>query len=109
MPLYMLQFTYTPEAWAGLVRKPEDRTGAVESLAKQAGGRLVSIYYHPGEYDGTIISEFPDDVSANAVVMAAVASGTLRSTKTTRLYTARDVVDSLGKAGKISYQPPGRK
>lgn len=109
MPHYMLQFSYTPETWAALARKPEDRTGAVESLAKQAGGRLIALYYHTGEYDGTILMEFPDDAAVNAAVMAAVASGTLRSTKTTRLYSAKEIVDVLGRAGKIAYQPPGKK
>lgn len=109
MPHYMLHFSYTPETWAALVRKPEDRTAAVEALAKQAGGRIIALYYHTGEYDGTIISEFPDDASANAVVMAAVATGTLRATKTTRLYSMKEVLETLGKAGKIAYQPPGKK
>ncbi len=109
MPHYMLQFSYTPQSFAALLQNPEDRTGAVEALAKQAGGRVISLHYHTGEYDGTIISEFPDDASANAVVMAAIASGTLRSTKSTRLYSAKEFVEALGKAGKIKYQPPGKK
>ncbi len=109
MPLYMLQFTYTPETWAALARKPEDRTAAVEALAKQAGGRLISLYYHFGEYDGTVIAEFPDDVTANAVAVAVLGSGGLRSTKSTRLFSAKEAVEAFTKAGKISYQPPGRK
>ena len=108
MPLYMLQFSYTAESWAALLRKPEDRTSAVESALKSVGGRLVSLYYHFGEYDGTAIVEAPDDTSANAAVLSVVASGALRSTRTTRLYSARDVVDALTKAGKASYRPPGK-
>ena len=107
MPLYMVQLSYTAETWAALVRKPEDRTAAVEALAKSAGGRLVSLYYHFGEHDATVIAEAPDDTAANALVLAAVASGTIRSTKTTRLYTPKDLTDALGKAGKANYRPPG--
>lgn len=109
MPHYMLQFTYTPEAWAALMHKPEDRTAAVEAIAKQAGGRLISLYYHFGEYDGTVIGEFPDDVSANAVAVAVMASGGIRSTKSTRLFSTKEAVEAFTKAGKTSYQPPGRK
>jgi uncharacterized protein with GYD domain len=108
MPMYMLQFSYTPETWAALLRKPEDRTGAVDALVKSAGGRLVSVFYHFGEFDGTVIAELPDDAAANAVVFATVASGALRSSRTTRLFSPKEVVDSLGKAGKAAYRPPGK-
>src|SRR4051812_26888589 len=32
MPMYMLQFAYTPEAWAGLVKSPENRAEAISAL-----------------------------------------------------------------------------
>lgn len=108
MPLYMLQFAYSPESWSALVRKPEDRTAAVDAIAKSVGGRLVSLYFHMGEYDGTAIIEAPDDTSANAAIMATVASGALRSSRTTRLYSSKELLKALGKAGKISYRPPGK-
>jgi uncharacterized protein with GYD domain len=108
MPLYMLQFAYSQESWAALIKKPEDRAAALESIAKSLGARLVSLYYHSGEYDGTVVVEAPDDATANALVFSVVASGTLRSSRTTRLYTPRELVESLGKAGKASYRPPGK-
>jgi uncharacterized protein with GYD domain len=108
MPQYMLQFAYSPEAWKSLVQKPEDRSGAVEAIAKSLGGRLVSLHYHMGEHDGTAIIELPDDTTANAAVMAATATGTLRLSKTTRLYSAKEFVEALGKAGKAVYRPPGK-
>lgn len=104
----MLQFSYSPESWAALLRRPEDRTVAIEAFAKSLGGRLVSLHYHFGEYDGTAIVEAPDDATANALVLAMVASGTLRSSRTTRLYSPRDLVEALGKAGKAAYRPPGK-
>jgi len=108
MPLYMLQFAYSPEAWAALVRKPEDRTAAVDAIAKSVGGRLLSLYFHMGEFDGTIILEAPDDAAANAAIMATVASGAIRSSRTTRLYSSKELMETLGKAGKVSYRPPGK-
>jgi len=108
MPQYMLHFTYSPEAWVALVKKPEDRTAAVEAVGKSLGGRLVALYYHFGEYDGTAIIEAADDTTANAAVLATIASGALRSTKTIRLYSPKELVDALGKAGKVLYRPPGK-
>ncbi|MGA7861788.1 MAG: GYD domain-containing protein [Thermoplasmata archaeon] len=108
MPHYMLHFSYTQDAWAALVKKPEDRTAAVDAVGKALGGRLVALYYHFGEYDGTAIIEAADDTTANAAVLAVIASGALRSTKTIRLYSAKELVEALGKAGKVVYRPPGK-
>jgi uncharacterized protein with GYD domain len=108
MPLYMLQFCYSPEAWSALVRKPEDRSAMVDASLKTVGGRLVSLYFHMGEYDGTAILEAPDDSSANAAIMATVASGAIRSSRTTRLYSSKELVETLGKAAKIGYRAPGK-
>lgn len=109
MPHYMVQFAYSNPTWQALLQKPEDRTAALESLAKQFGGRLVALYYHFGDFDGMAIFDAPDDTSVNATVMAVQASGSVRSTRTTRLFSAKDLVDALGRAGKVSYHPPGKK
>ncbi len=55
MPLYMVQFSYTAEAWAALARNPEDRSEAVRGLAQSMGGRLVSFHYSFGDYDGVLV------------------------------------------------------
>jgi uncharacterized protein with GYD domain len=108
MPTYLLQFSYSPEAWAALIRTPEDRTAAVEAIMKSVGGRLISLHFHMGEFDGTAIVEAPDDASANAAIMSTVASGTIRSSRTTRLYSPKEMVETLGKAGKVPYRAPGK-
>jgi uncharacterized protein with GYD domain len=107
MPLYMFQFSYSTEAWANLIRQPEDRSASIEAMAKSLGGRLVSLYYHLGEYDGTAILEAPDDARANALILSVVASGALRSSRTTRLYSPNELVETLHLAGKSTYRPPG--
>ncbi len=109
MPQYMIQFAYTSEALGALVRKPEDRTAALEALVKPVGGRIIALYYHFGEYDGTVIAELPDDITANALVISVGASGGIRSTKTTRLFSPKEVVEAFGKASRLPYQPPGKK
>jgi uncharacterized protein with GYD domain len=44
MPLFMAQFSYTPQAWAALVRNPEDRSEAISTLASKMGCKLHSIH-----------------------------------------------------------------
>jgi uncharacterized protein with GYD domain len=105
----MLQFSYSHESWTALITRPEDRTTALEGIAKSLGGRMVALYYHFGEYDGTAIFEVPDDAAASAAVMAVNATGAVRATKTTRLYSVADLVQSLAMAGKVVYSPPGQR
>jgi len=42
-------------------------------LLKQAGGRLIELYYSYGEYDGVVLFDAPDDITAGAAVIAAVS------------------------------------
>ena len=107
MPLYMTQFSYTAEAWAALAKKPENRTEAVAKLAQQFGGRLVAAYFSFGEYDGFIIVESPDEVSATAALIAAISAGHLKATKTTVLLTPEQAVEAMRKAGGVAYRAPG--
>ncbi|MSQ32947.1 MAG: GYD domain-containing protein [Dehalococcoidia bacterium] len=110
MPYYMTQFTYSAETWAGLAKKPEDRTAAIGALLERLGGKLVGLWYSFGEYDGVLIAEAPDNVSVAAAMVAVVGSGATKSTKTTVLLTAKEAVAALKKAGAAAavYRPPGR-
>ena len=106
MPQYMLQFAYTAEAWAALSNKPTDRTTAIQALAKKLGGKLQSLYYTMGDYDGVAILEAPDDVTVMAIAIAAAAPGHLRNTKTTRLLSAAEAVDAMKRSSGAGYQAP---
>lgn len=109
MPLYMSQFAYTPEAWAALIREPQDRGAAVSALMENMGGRLVAFYHSFGEYDGVIIFESPDDTSAAAGVLAAVSPGHVKSIKTTTLLSVEDTMEAMRKAGAATYRGPGQQ
>jgi uncharacterized protein with GYD domain len=106
MPLYMLQFAYTADAWAALAKNPVDRTQGVSALAEKLGGRLVSLHYCFGEYDGVVMIEAPDDTTATAMVIAAASPGHLKATRTTRLMTAQEAMEAMRKAGQVTYQAP---
>ena len=94
MPLYMTQFSYTPEGWAALAQNPEDGSQAVRTLVECMGGRLGSYYYSFGEYGGVEIYEAPDEATASAIPMVAVSAGHLKATKTTVLLSVEEGMDA---------------
>jgi hypothetical protein len=89
MPLYLSRFSYTPETWARLIGKPEDRRKAAES------------------YDGYNLWEAPDNVSMAAVALAIGSGGALSSFETTVLLTVDETMDALLKAQQVQYRAPG--
>ena len=92
MPLFMAQFSYTPQAWAALMHEPQDRAAASEALVRHFGGRLIGLYYTPGaEYDGFALFEAPNDAAAAAVDIADVAVGHLRSNRLLRVLSADEM------------------
>ena len=106
MAQYMLQFSYTSDAWAALGRKPADRSKPLAALATKLGAKLISLHYTMGDWDGVAIIEARHDKTALAVVMAALAPGHVRATKTTRLYTVKETMAALRKAGGAGYTAP---
>ncbi len=106
MNRYMVQFSYTAQAWAALAKNPEDRSKPLEALAKKMGGRLLDLYYHFGDFDGTAMIEAPDDVTASAAVIAATVPGHLKAVRTTRLFTVAEAMEAFRKAGTAVYPGP---
>jgi uncharacterized protein with GYD domain len=106
MPLFMSQFAYTSEAWAAMAKKPEDREVVLRTLVEKMGGKLHALYFCFGEYDGVAIFEMPDETTAVAGVVAVVAPGHIKATKTTVLFTMQDMLEALRKAGTVVYPPP---
>lgn len=106
MAQYMLQFSYTSAAWAALGKKPTDRSRPLAALAGKLGAKLISLHYTMGDWDGVAIIEARDDKTAMAVIMAALAPGHVRATKTTRLYTVRETIAALKKSGRAAYSAP---
>lgn len=105
MPLYMTQFSYTPEAWAALVKSPADRRGPIGKAAEGAGGRLLSLHYCFGEYDGVIFFEAPNSAAAARVIIAATAAGHLKAVRTTELFTMEEMLDILQSVGEPIQRP----
>jgi len=108
MAHYMVQFAYTPEAWAVLAKHPQDRSKPVRELTQKLGGRVLGFFYCFGEYDGVVLAELPDDISAIATSLAAVAPGHIKAIKTTKLFTVEETMEAMHKAGSLAFQGPSR-
>ena len=106
MPLYMIQFAYTPEAKASLARVPEDRSVVFEGLVEDMGGHLNSFYNSLGDYDGVAIFEAPDEQTAHSIELAASQPGHLKETKILTLLPIKETVDAMQEASKQEYPAP---
>ena len=106
MPRYMLQFSYTSDAWKTMMKNPVDRTTTISDLAKSLGGKFESLSYTMGEYDGFVIAELPDDATAMAFALRATGGGHVKATKTTKLFSAQEAMTAMKKAGEGTYSGP---
>jgi uncharacterized protein with GYD domain len=106
MAHYLIQVAYTPEAWASMVKNPQDRIGAVTPVVERLGGRMVSGWLAFGDYDIVGICDMPDAVSAAAFSMAASAGGSVKAFKTTPLLSTAEAVEAMRKASGAGYSPP---
>jgi uncharacterized protein with GYD domain len=107
MALYLSKFRYTPETWARMIAKPEDRREAASRYIESVGGKLHGFWYAFGTHDGYNLWEAPDDVSMAAVALAIGAGGALASFETTVLMTVEDTIAALRRAGQVGYRAPG--
>ena len=105
---YLTRFSYTPETWARLMKKPEDRRVAARQYIESVGGKLHGFWYAFGTYDGYCLWEAPDNVSMAAVGLAITGGGALSKFETTPLLTVEETLDALRLAQKIGYRPPGK-
>ena len=107
MAHYMIQASYTAEAWSKLIKSPQDRGQAIRPMIEKLGGKLVSFYNSFGEHDVLVIVQVPDNVSAAALSLAAVAGGAMKGIKTTPLMTAEEGMEAMRKAAVAGYRAPG--
>jgi uncharacterized protein with GYD domain len=107
MALYLTRFSYTPETWARLTQKPEDRRDAARTYIEAVGGKLHGFWYAFGEYDAYNLWEAPDNVSMAAVAMAITGGGALSKYETTVLMTVGETLEAMQRAADIQYRQPG--
>ena len=108
MASYLLQVGYTPEAWASLIAKPQNRIDAVRPAVEKLGGKITQGWYAFGDYDLVAIVEMPGNVEAAAFSLAAAAGGAVRTIKTTPLLSTAEGLEAMKKAATAGYKAPGR-
>ncbi len=108
MAKYAILFSYTPEAWAAMMKNPTDRSAAARQVAEGLGGTMESFYWMFGEYDGIAIFDVPDSVTAAAFSVAVSSTGALSKAKTTELFASADQAALVERAKTVlaSYTPP---
>ena len=107
MSTYLTRFSYTPETWARLAKKPEDRRVAARTYIESVGGKLNGFWYALGEYDAYALWEVPDNAAMAAVAIAISAGGALSKFETTVLLSVEETLSALGRVETIRYRPPG--
>jgi uncharacterized protein with GYD domain len=107
MAYYMYQASFTPEAWAKMVREPQNREAAIRPMVEKLGGKLIGYWMAFGESDAVVIVQMPDNVSAAAAALAATAGGATKSLKTTVLMSVDEGMQAMRKAADAGYRSPG--
>jgi uncharacterized protein with GYD domain len=125
MKYYLVQFSYTPEAWADLLGDPNkrDRIEAVKPIVNRLGGCFPEIVfpceYPPytqegkwaafGDHDVVALLGFPGDQEAAAFAMIVSQGQGVKSFKTTPLLSWSDAKAAMDLAAKNSqgYIAPG--
>ena len=111
MPKYVSFFTYSSETWGRMIGAPGDRAAALRAVLDSVGGSLDVMYWMFGDYDGMVIIDVPDSVSAAAVSIAAGSSGSFKHLETRELFTQEQLGETLARARNTTqvYQPPGQQ
>ena len=106
MAYYLIEAAYTPEAWAAMVKNPQNRRLAIQPAIEKLGGCIESFWLALGEYDAVAIVQMPDNLSAAAFSVAASAGGSVKAFKTIPLLSVDEGIIAMKKAGAIGYKPP---
>ena len=109
MPSYIVLFSYTAPAWQRMMKTPGDRTAAITAAATAIGASVQSVRWMLGPYDGLVLVDAPDSVTAAAVSVTAMSTGSFSAVQTHELFTQDQLQALLGQAADATkdYTPPG--
>jgi len=104
MPKYLMQASFTQDGVKGLAKEGgSKRRQAVEKFYGSAGGKLEALYFAFGETDVFVIADFPDNLSAAALSLAANAAGAVQG-KATVLISPEEMDQAAQKS--LGLRPP---
>lgn len=104
MSKFLMQVSFTREGIKGLASEGgSKRRQTVEKLFNAVGGKLETLYFAFGDTDVYGIADFPDNVSAAALSLAANSAGAVK-VKATVLITPEEMDQAAQKSQ--SLRPP---
>ena len=108
MAHYLVQLSYTADAWAAQLADPKDRRDIVRPLFERLGGRIEAAYYAFGPYDVVLLAELPDATSAAALSLTLRSGGAVTGLQTTPLLPIEDGLAAMRQAAEVrsAYAPP---
>ena len=105
MAKFLMQVSFTRDGIKGLTKEGgTKRREAVQRFFGAVGGKLEALYFAFGDTDVFAVAEFPDNVSAAAVSLAANAGG-VAHVKATALITPEEMDRAAQKSEGL--RPPG--
>ncbi|MEZ6063315.1 MAG: GYD domain-containing protein [Planctomycetaceae bacterium] len=84
MVRYLSLMSFT-EQGIGAIEQSAERAKKFRAAVKKAGGKLQSVYWAVGAYDGAFVLEAPDESTATRLLLALAKLGNVR-TQTLRIY-----------------------
>ena len=108
MSTFITFFSYTAESGRAMIERPSDRSAAAKALVESLGGTLEAFYWMTGSYDGFLIAQLSDGLSAAALSAAASSSGAFTDFETHEIFD-RDAQAQIVKSAKTAttaYKPP---
>lgn len=106
MATYLVQGSYSAEAWSAMAKQPQNRRESVRELVESLGGSLNGCWMAFGDYDFVIIADFPDDLRAAACAITVSGTGALKHVKTTPLLSPDDAMTATSRPGGSAQRTP---
>lgn len=112
MHRYVGFFKYSDQAIKAMTENPQDRSAQAAKLAETFGGTMESIYWMPtgGQYDGFVVWQLPDDVTAEALLMMTRATGNFAVNHVESLMTGAEYKAAMEKTKeakvRTGWTPP---
>ncbi len=101
MAHYLIEGTYTPEAWAAQVERQESVADRMTRNLDACGGKLVCVYYAFGDVDLVAIVDFPEPEDAAAYSLTVLSSGQAGVHRLTPLMSVDQGMESMRRASEF--------
>jgi uncharacterized protein with GYD domain len=95
MVRYLTLIQFTDKGVKDIKDSPH-RAEMFRGRVEKAGGRVCGLYWALGEFDGAVVFEAPDDVTATGLLLTLSRDGFVR-TKSARLFEAAEFEQVLAK------------